>query len=138
MKDNSWLDRWLLLCSRFEFTLLMVNFCGQLFSFVGKKNVLPMLRVSIVLELTPSPWNVSLISSTGRRVFSWKSQFLRKRSSKIKDNFFFFLIFSHCYDYNPAIQPRCNVVLGVISNESKEDDINRMLDVLTKVSQRVI
>ena len=42
--------------------------------------------------------------------------------------------FSHCYDYNPAIQPRCNVVLGVISKESREDDVNRILDVLTKVS----
>uniref|UniRef100_A0A7M5VE60 Ras-GAP domain-containing protein n=3 Tax=Clytia hemisphaerica TaxID=252671 RepID=A0A7M5VE60_9CNID len=41
---------------------------------------------------------------------------------------------SHCYDYNPAIQPRCNVVLGVISKESKEDDINRALDVLTKAT----
>lgn len=138
MKDNSWLDRWLLLCSRFEFTLLMVNFCGQLFSFVGKKMYSPCWGYRLFWSWPPSLWNFSLISSTGRRVtvFSWKSQFLR--SSKIKDNFFFFLIFSHCYDYNPAIQPRCNVVLGVISNESKEDDINRMLDVLTKVSQRVI
>ena len=101
-----------------------------------KKMYSPCWGYRLFWSWPPSPWNVSLISSTGRRVFSWKSQFLR--SSKIKDNFFFFLIFSHCYDYNPAIQPRCNVVLGVISNESKEDDINRMLDVLTKVSQRVI
>ena len=47
--------------------------------------------------------------------------------------FLFLLRYSHCYSYNPAIQPRCTVVLGVISTELSDHDVNRMFDVLAKV-----
>ena len=45
--------------------------------------------------------------------------------------------FSYAFTYNPAIQPRCIVVLGSICKEISDADISHMLEVLAKVLNEV-
>ena len=41
--------------------------------------------------------------------------------------------FSYAFSYNPAIQPRCIVVMGSICKDVADTDVVQMLEVLAKV-----